>query len=41
MRKGDFDAYWKDVTSAGAPEPLLVTDCDDTLEAFVPPDGKS
>ena len=41
VRKGDFDAYWKDVTSTGPAEPLLVTDRDDTVEAFVPPDGKS
>ncbi len=40
MRKGDFDTYWKDVTSSAPPEPLLVTDLDETPGAFTP-DGKS
>jgi serine/threonine-protein kinase len=34
MRKGDFDTYWKDVTSTAAAEPLLVTDGDDIPVAF-------
>lgn len=40
MRKGDFDAYWKDVTSTAGPEPPLVTDSDETPGAFLP-DGRS
>ena len=40
MRKGDFDAYWKDVSSGAAPEPLLVTDSDETPERFSP-DGST
>jgi Tol biopolymer transport system component len=40
MRKGDFDTYWKDLTSTAPPEPLLVTDRDDSPGAFTP-DGKS
>jgi serine/threonine-protein kinase len=36
IRKGDFDAYWKDVTSTAAAEPLLATDADDIPEAFSP-----
>ena len=30
LRKGDFDAYWKDLTASAAPEPLLATAFDDT-----------
>ena len=40
MRKGDFDAYWKDLTTTGEAEPLLVTDRDDTVQDFTP-DGRS
>jgi serine/threonine-protein kinase len=40
MRKGDFDVYWKDVTTSAAAEPLLVTDLDELPEAFLP-DGQS
>jgi Tol biopolymer transport system component len=40
MVKGDFDAYWKDVTSAAPAERLLVTDQDETPEAFTP-DGRT
>ncbi len=40
MRKGDFDTYWKDASSAAPPEELLVTDRDDTPIAFTP-DGKA
>ncbi len=36
MRKGDFDTYWKDVTTSGAAEPLLVTDQDESPDAFLP-----
>ena len=35
QRKGDYDAYWKDVTTSGAPEPLLVSEFDDTPVAFL------
>jgi hypothetical protein len=34
MRKGDFDIYWKDVTSTSAPEPLMIGDADETPGAF-------
>ena len=40
MQKGDFDIYWKDVTSGGGPERLLVSDFDESPEAFMT-DGKS
>jgi len=36
LRKGDFDTYWKDLTTNGPPEPLLVTDFDDSPQAFLP-----
>jgi len=36
MRKGDFDAYWKDLTKTGEAESLLVTDRDDTVQDFTP-----
>jgi hypothetical protein len=36
MQKGDFDVYWKDVTSAAPPEKLLVTDFDEMPFAFFP-----
>ena len=36
MQKGDFDAYWKDVAAGTAPEPLLVTGADETVEGFTP-----
>ena len=36
LRKGDFDTYWKDLTTNGPSEPLSVTDFDDSPEAFLP-----
>ena len=39
MQKGDFDAYWKDVSTTGPPEPLLVTEFDDIPEAFLSDDA--
>ena len=36
MQKGDFDTYWKDVDSASPPEALIVTDLDESPEAFAP-----
>jgi hypothetical protein len=35
MQKGDFDVYAKDVTSSAPPEPLLVTDFDESPEGFL------
>src|SRR5207344_638513 len=35
LRKGDFDTYWKDVTTNAPPEPLLVTDFDESPEVFL------
>jgi hypothetical protein len=40
MQRGDFDTYWKDVTTSAPPEPLLVTGADESPEWFTP-DGKS
>jgi eukaryotic-like serine/threonine-protein kinase len=36
LRKGDFDAYWKDLTTNAPPEPLLVTDFDESPAVFLP-----
>jgi hypothetical protein len=36
MRKGDFDVYWTDLTASNPPEPLLVTEFDDTPHSFLP-----
>jgi len=41
LRKGDYDLYIKDLASNEPPAEFLVTDFDDQLLAFVPPDGKS
>ncbi len=40
MRKGDFDVYWKDTTTTAQPEPLLVTEFDETPLGFLP-DGSA
>ena len=40
MRKGDFDAYWVDVGTQAPPEALLVTEFDESPNAFTP-DGSA
>ena len=35
LRKGDFDTYWKDLTTNAPPEPLVVTDADEMPRTFL------
>jgi len=35
LRKGDFDTYWKDLTTNDPPAPLVVTDADEMVDTFL------